>query len=195
MGRHQTTCLALVATLLFACSDSSDGGGGGGSSGTGGIGGAGGAGGGGGAPPTDCEDGEPSEDCGEYVPPSLRLVPHGEFLRGETVQIEVIAVSGDGNEEVLEEGLTFHSSDERVATVDETGLVTVHAGGPVTITVTASLDSMGEPLEASLEARATCEYPEFSRQIGDGKVFPRLAWPARSFTFATLVRDPGGILC
>lgn len=56
MGRHQTTCLALALTLLFACSASTNGGGGGGGSGgAGGDGGTGGAGGTGGVVPTECE--------------------------------------------------------------------------------------------------------------------------------------------
>lgn len=116
--------------------------------------------------------------CGEFEPTSLRLVTHGEFLRDQTVQIEVIGIDDDGNEEVLKKGLTFRSSDERIATVDPNGLVTVHAGGPVTISVTAKLDSMEKPLEASIETRATCQYPEFDWKFGQGKVVPPLAWPA-----------------
>lgn len=116
--------------------------------------------------------------CGEFEPTSLRLVTHGEFLRDQTVQIEVIGIDDDGNEEVLKKGLTFRSSDERIATVDPNGLVTVHAGGPVTISVTAKLDSMEKPLEASIETRATCQYPEFDLKFGQGKVVPPLAWPA-----------------
>jgi len=114
----------------------------------------------------------------EFVPTSLRLVTNGEFLRDQTVQIEVIGIDDKGKEQVLDEGLSFSSSDERVATVDETGLVTVHAGGPVTITVTAKLDSMKTPLTATIETRATCEYPAYDTVLGQGKVFPPLAWPA-----------------
>lgn len=113
-----------------------------------------------------------------FRPTSLRLVAHGEFLRDEVVLLEAIGVDDSGKEVTLEENLTFTSSDEAVATVDEDGVVTVHAGGPVTITATYAAPS-GETLEAFVEARATCIYPEYDLTLGHGKVVPPLFWPAR----------------
>jgi hypothetical protein len=115
-----------------------------------------------------------------FRPTSIKLVAHGEFLRDEVFPLEVIGVDDSGKEVKLEEDLTFVSSNEEVATVDEKGVVTVHAGGPVTITATYAGDTAsGDALEAFVEARATCVYPEYELTLGQGKVVPPLFWPAR----------------
>ncbi len=96
-----------------------------------------------------------------------------EFLVGTEVQLEVVGIDADGNEVDVTEGVTFTSSDERVATVDTSGLVKLIAGGPVQFTARAA------ELEASLDARPTCTYPANTGLLDHGEVVPPLSWPAK----------------
>lgn len=117
--------------------------------------------------------------CGEFQPTSLEIVPKGELTVGETTQLEVFAVADDGQEEAVTEKLAFTSSDEAVATVDESGLVTVHARGPLTITATADMGEHGV-LEGALgETTPHCEYPAHRGRLGQNEVIPPLSWIAR----------------
>lgn len=119
--------------------------------------------------------------CGEeeFRPTSLRLTMESDLAVGETSQIEVFAVADDGREEPVTENIQFATSDEAVATVDETGLVTVHARGPLTITATADLGEHGV-LEGEFgETTPKCEYPEHDGTLGGGKVVPPLRWFAK----------------
>lgn len=117
--------------------------------------------------------------CGEeFEPTSLKIVPKGDLTVGETAQLEVIGIDDEGREEAITEGLSFKSSNEGVATVDENGLVTVHARAAVTLTATADLGESGT-LEATFETTPICHYPAHDMALSDGKVVPPLRWQAK----------------
>lgn len=113
-------------------------------------------------------------DAGEepFVPTSLELVADSDFKVGGTFRLQTVAWDDAGRSEELTSGVTYASSDENVATVDEEGNVTLVAGGPLTLTAT-----YGE-LEAHLEARPDCDYPESQDTLRYGNVLPRLRMPA-----------------
>jgi len=105
-----------------------------------------------------------------FVPTALTVRSDAELKVGATVQLRAIG-SRDGEERELVDGVVFASSNEAVATVDQSGMAKIVAGGPVTFTAT-----FGE-LEAKVEARARCEYPRFSPEFALGRVMPKLSWP------------------
>lgn len=118
--------------------------------------------------------------CGEFTPNSLRIEAKDPLTVGQTTKLRVIAVSEDGEEQEAPGPFEFASSNPGVATVDEDGLVTVHARGDVTLTVKTEWED-GTALEGSLrEARPICNYPAFNDQLGHGKVMPPLSWRAYS---------------
>ena len=53
-----------------------------------------------------------------------------------TRQLTVTAVHGSGAQTTATDDAAYSSSDEAVATVDSSGLVTAHAAGTATITAT-----------------------------------------------------------
>lgn len=114
--------------------------------------------------------------CGQeeepFAPTSLELVGETDFKVGGVFDLKVMGRDATGRVEQLTEDVTFTSSDEKVATVDEKGTVTLVAGGPLTLTATYG------GLEATLEARPTCDYPESSPMLRYGNVLPRLQMPA-----------------
>lgn len=117
-----------------------------------------------------------------FAPTSIALEAEGDFKVGTSVQLRVFGVMEGREWREVETGAVFSSSNEAVATVDETGLVTIHAGGPVTLTASA------EGFETALEARSSCDYPRYTSQLGYGRTMPPLSWPARwpdgtDFTF------------
>lgn len=136
----------------------------------------------------DClEAGDPACKSGaaevEREPPrplALRLeVVEGEFKVGTEVQVRALFEMDDGTELPVTEGLAFESSREDVATIDETGLIEVVAGGEAQIRATGSHELLEEPLVGELEISASCDYPAYSDGIGQGKTLPPLAWPAK----------------
>lgn len=109
-----------------------------------------------------------------FVPTSLALEPESDFKVGSSVQLRVFGLMEGWEKQELASEVTYASTNEAVATVDETGLVTLHAGGLVTITATAA------GLETALEVRSTCaDYPRYTSQIGYGRTMPPLSWPAK----------------
>ena len=107
-------------------------------------------------------------------PVALALRADGPFRVGTSVQLHAVGLHADGSEEPLSGAdVSFTSSDERVASVDAQGLVTLVAGGPVRLTARAF------GLEAVREARATCTYPEHRGVLAHGEVVPPLSWPTR----------------
>ena len=82
-----------------------------------------------------------------------------EVEAGQTLQLTV----KDQNGNVVTDGLTFASSNEAVATIDEAGLVTAIAEGNTTITATyvapqgagAPLRAEGDPITAEFELAVT----------------------------------------
>lgn len=103
----------------------------------------------------------------------LELRGEGAWAMGETVQLSVVGIHPGGRETPIADGVTFSSSNDRIATVDATGLVSVHARGPVTVTASAA------GLEGTLFARTTCDYPRYSPQLQWDRVMPPLSWPAK----------------
>jgi len=62
--------------------------------------------------------------------------PRGTLFAGQALQLTATARDGGGNL-LSDRAVTWHSSDDRIATVSSTGRVTgISAGGPVTITAT-----------------------------------------------------------
>ena len=116
-----------------------------------------------------CGDDELRRNEEEFVPTALALRADAEFEVGSTVQLRVVGSRG-GVEREFHEGVVFGTSNSDVATIDEHGLVKVVAGGPVTFTAVRG------DLEATLDARATCEYPRFSPDLTLGRVMPKLSW-------------------
>jgi len=62
-------------------------------------------------------------------------------------------------------GLTFRSSDNRVATVSPTGLVTAHGAGSATITVTTTDPTAAQNFEASMSVTVSAAFTEANLQI------------------------------
>lgn len=114
-----------------------------------------------------------TEDAEEFKATSLALRADGDFKVGTTVHLQAVGIADGGKEKVLKSGVTFMSSNEQVATVAADGTVTMLAGGPVQFM--AHTDS----LEASLDARPTCDYPRFSPELAFNRIVPPLAWPAK----------------
>lgn len=104
---------------------------------------------------------------------SVELSAVTDWKVGTTTQLIVTGVHTTGRRSVVTEGLLFQSSDERVATVDATGLVTLLAGGPL------SLGVVTNGLQARLDARPTCDYPRYSPLLQYNRVVPPLSWPGR----------------
>lgn len=70
----------------------------------------------------------------ERGPASVQLIPQGATLAvDETLEIMAIVRDDEGME--IERDVTWSSSDETIATVDENGVVTAIGGGTATITV------------------------------------------------------------
>lgn len=115
---------------------------------------------------------EPEEED-VFKATSLAIEADGGLKVGRTAQLRVFGVQNDGKRQEISSGITFHSSDEEIATVDEEGMVTVLAGGPVSFTVSAV------ELEGVLEAQTSCDYPRHTSQLGYGRTVPPLSWPAR----------------
>ncbi|HLV60324.1 MAG TPA: hypothetical protein VKY51_02880 [Fredinandcohnia sp.] len=116
--------------------------------------------------------------CGnEFEPTSIRLEAKGELTVGEMVQLEVIGIDAEGREEPITEGLSFTTSNEYVASVDASGLVTVHSRAPVTITAKADLGEKGS-FEAKIETTPICHYPEENWGLSHGMTVPPLRWNA-----------------
>lgn len=92
---------------------------------------------------------------------------------GKVMQLRTLGVRESGWRGPIAEGVQFTSSNEVIATVDETGLVRALREGPVTFTA-----RVGE-LEAVLEANVACSYPQFSPELVYGRVMPALSWPAK----------------
>lgn len=112
--------------------------------------------------------------AGEFEPTRIELRSDvDEFVAGKPAKLRVIGIDADGEKQEISEGVTFQSSDERLATVDAKGDVTVLKGGDVTFT--AAVDSM----TAELSTRTGCEYPKYGAKIEYNRVFPKLAWPAK----------------
>lgn len=117
---------------------------------------------------------EKAEEESPFVPTSLALESAAtEFKVGTTVQLRAVAKGNDGREQEVSTDVTFTSSNDLVATVDEAGLVNVLAGGPVAFTAKS-----GE-FEAVLEARSRCDFPRYTKEIGYGRTMPPLSWPAK----------------
>ncbi len=116
--------------------------------------------------------------CGDNPVTSLRIVPSSDLKVGETTQLEVFAIHEDGSEKPIKEKLSFESSDEAVATVDETGLVTVHRRGPLVLTAKADVGDDGV-VEGTLEKTPRCEYPAHNGKLGNGEVIPPFRWRAK----------------
>lgn len=74
----------------------------------------------------------------------LALPETARLFEGQSTQLNVVVKPANA----LDKGLIWTSSDESVATVDETGTVTGHQAGTATITVTAA---------AAPDVTATCE--------------------------------------
>lgn len=115
-----------------------------------------------------CGGGDDEEEV--FVPTTLTVRADAELKVGSTVQLRAIGAR-DGEERELVNGVVFVSSNEAVATVDESGLAKIVAGGPVTFTATFGA------LEAKVDVRARCEYPRFSPEFALGRVMPKLSWP------------------
>lgn len=75
---------------------------------------------------------------------------------GETLQLNATKYVASGHEFIVNEDATWSTSDESVATVDDTGLVTTHAAGEVTIT--AQYENRSDSITITVEAAA--EEPE-----------------------------------
>ena len=76
----------------------------------------------------------------------VTVTPHAsEFVAGDTVDIAAVALDRVGE---VAPGVIylFESSDEAVATVDDTGLVVTRGAGNVTITVSANFQTVDVPL-------------------------------------------------
>lgn len=130
--------------------------------------------------------------CGEeepFSPTSLELLATTDFKVGGVFDLQVMGRDDTGKVEQLTADVVFATSDERVATVDEKGTVTLVAGGPLTLTAT-----YGE-LEATLEARPTCDYPESSPTLRYGNVLPRLRMPAAWPSGEPFVLDLAEVQC
>ncbi len=109
-----------------------------------------------------------------FVPTSLALVADGDFVVGTPVQLHAMGSMEGREPQAITEGVMFTSSNEQIATVDATGLVTVLAGGDVKFEA-----HLGD-LHASIESvRTTCVYPRFSPELQINRVMPPLAWPAK----------------
>lgn len=109
------------------------------------------------------------EEVWEPTALELRADADADFKVGSTVQLRVFGLRGEEEREI-EEGVVFGTSDPAVARIDERGLATMVAGGPVTFTA-----EFGD-LDATLEARATCDYPSSSRKLLLGQVMPPVTW-------------------
>ena len=107
---------------------------------------------------------------------SIVLEADADFTVGTTVQLRVLGNREDGTVDDLTgtEGIVYTSSDQEIATVDPTGLVTVLVGGPVSFT--AQLETFTTP---PIEARTRCQYPRFAPDIKFGQTMPPLSWPAK----------------
>lgn len=114
------------------------------------------------------------------VPVGLRLELDGDLLVGEERQLRAFFTMDDGTEQPATEVIAFESSREEVATVDETGLVQVVAGGDVVLRATATHELLEEPLVGELTAVSGCTYPTFDGSLGQDKTMPPLTWSARS---------------
>lgn len=109
----------------------------------------------------------------------LRTPDKVQWAIGKKVQLEAVGVRGTTERKVTYQ-VSYASSDEKVATVDETGLATVVADGSVSFTA-----SMGDRTSAPVQATITlnCSYPEGSYGLGltpnqPLKTMPELTWPA-----------------
>ena len=71
-------------------------------------------------------------------------------LKGETYQLSTVILPDDATEREL----TFVSSDEAVATVDESGLVTAVGAGKATVTVKTALEDVFAECEINVEVRS-----------------------------------------
>jgi hypothetical protein len=107
---------------------------------------------------------------------SIALEADADFTVGTTVQLRVLGTREDGTVDDLTgtEGIVYASSDEEIATVDPTGLVTVLVGGPVSFT--AQFEALATP---PIEARTRCQYPRFAPDIEFSQTMPPLSWPAK----------------
>ncbi len=128
------------------------------------------------AGPSGSKPGKPEDPIViPYEPTALIVRADGDFKVGNTVQLRVFGdQDGDIRELERTSDFVFLSDDEEIATVDESGLVSVHKGGPVTFQV-ASLE---RGLEAKLPSRTSCDYPRFAADINFDRVMPNFSWLA-----------------
>jgi hypothetical protein len=90
--------------------------------------------------------------------------------KGETLQLEVVGVYGDGTEESLTDVVAYGATTTAV-TVDARGLVTAVGLGPATVVATH------ESLEATLDLEVQCAYPPGApTSIRNGQMVPNLSW-------------------
>jgi len=79
-----------------------------------------------------------------------------------------------GTEKELTYKVAYKSSDEKVATVDASGLATVIGAGDVSFT-----SQVGAVLSHPVEAQIACTgYPAGTQALGYGNTMPALTWPA-----------------
>jgi hypothetical protein len=119
----------------------------------------------------------------------LRLEVEGAPAPGGEARVLVFAQGYEEHERLLEAGVEFSSSDEAVATVTVDGTVSVHAGGPLTITARTP----GH--EATWSTVVTCEAPTPSRLLWLGQVAPTLSWPAKDPDGNALELDLASMRC
>jgi len=113
---------------------------------------------------------------GPFVAESLAVEAAGPLSVGQSVQLRAVGIDAKGNRREMTEGVTFVSSDERVATVDASGLATVHKRGAVSFTANVGqLEGKLEPATESIE----CKYPNSAAELQYGRIMPPLAWPAK----------------
>lgn len=93
------------------------------------------------------------------------------LARGETTNLTARVIWSNGLEQEATDQVTWTSSNPNIASVDNTGLVTLFSGGEVDITA-----SMGGQVGLS-RIFSTCSYPEGSPEdILWGEVFPKIYW-------------------
>ena len=116
--------------------------------------------------PMDPMDEEPAE----VVLTSLRVEADRILNRYHTSQLSVTAIMSDGSEMLIEEGLTWSSSDDNIVTIDEQGVMYGVHMGDFTINVRY------EDIEESWSSTVGCRYPNFPSALKYNNVMPSVGW-------------------
>jgi hypothetical protein len=102
----------------------------------------------------------------------VQLPADAKWTVGSTVHVDTIGRHGD-REESLTHEVVYTISDDRVASIDEKGSLTVKGAGPLVISA-----KVGDHVSAEVSASVTCNYPTGETGLGFGKTMPPLSWPA-----------------